>query len=508
MLNARLCCLFVLGSFAALARSQTPSLDDLPALVDRGRAVWQVPGVAIAVVHNDEVVFAGGFGVRRLGEEEAVDAQTLFAVASNTKAFTAALLAMAAEQGELRWDDVVLEHLPEFRLHDAHATADMRVRDLLIHNSGLPTFGGDHLWIGSDRDAADILARLRFLEPTAPFRARYQYQNLMYLVAGEVAAAAHGASWQELMRTRILDPLGMRDSLLSVDDLPSSSNVASAHERVDGQLCVVEYDDVDAIAPAAALISNVVDMAQWMRLHLAGGIHGETRLLSESTVRELHTMQFPLPVSKQAEERFGRRFSGYALGWGVSDYRGRKLVTHGGGLTGMISRQTLVPEEGLGILVLTNQADNALAAALSYTLLDRFLGGGEHDWLARIRQWEDEAENRRAETEQTLQASRHAGTQPSLDLERYVGTYSNRLSGSAQIELRDGKLWFDYNPRHIGRLEHWHHDTFRVHWHHPIFDMPAKSFLRFSLNDRGDVAELTVGFYRPNTFPRVAESGD
>ncbi|MFO7588373.1 MAG: serine hydrolase [Gemmatimonadota bacterium] len=465
-------------------------------------ADWTTPGLAVAVVAGDSVVFARGYGVRRIDAPGEVGPHTRFSVASNTKAFTAALIAQLVDEDRLSGDARVIDVLPEFRMHDPWVTGEIRIEDLLTHRSGLPTFGGDHLWIGQRLPREEIVRRLRWLEPAGSFRASFHYQNLMYLVAGQVAAAVTGKSWDELMRERILAPLGMTESSTSVRDLVGLEDVAQAHEVVDGELRVVDYDDVDGVAPAAALNSNVLDMARWVRANLNRGVLDGERILSERAVRAMHSIHYPLNVSPWAEENLGQRFSGYGYGWFIGEYRGRKAVTHSGGLTGMISLQTLLPEEGIGVVVLTNFAPDAPTRAITNEILDAMLGEPGRDWNAVYRGFVDQARERATRSEAELRAARATGTKPSLPLEAYAGRYVDELSGPATVRLEDGHLVFDYNPRHLGDLEHWHHDVFRVHWRHPIFDMEAKTFLQFELGVDGKVDELTVTFYDPITFER------
>ncbi len=289
-------------------------LEAIDAWIENLMDDWSTPGLAVGIVHGDSLVFARGYGVRSLGSLEPVDEHTLFAVASNSKAFTAAVLGMLVEDGDLDWEDRVIDHLPDFQMWDPWITREIRVRDLLTHRSGLATFGGDHLWIGATNDRAEIISRVRFMEPVGPFRASFHYQNLMFLVAGQVGSAAAGASWDEMIATRIFEPLGMSESNTSVRDLAGLPNVASPHEVVQGQLRVVDYDNVDGVAPAAAINSNIVDMASWMRLNLEEGVFEGRQVFSTGTAREMQRIQYPLGVSAWAAENLGRRFNGYGLG--------------------------------------------------------------------------------------------------------------------------------------------------------------------------------------------------
>jgi CubicO group peptidase (beta-lactamase class C family) len=483
--------------------AQTVDWERIDGRIEAMLADWTTPGLAVAVVQDDSIVFARGYGVRTLGEPDPVGPETRFAVASNTKAFTAALIVQLQEEGKLSIDDRVIDHLPEFRMHDPWITQELQIEDLLTHRNGLPTFGGDHLWIGQNLPRDEMVRRIRWLEPVGAFRASFHYQNLMYLVAGQVAAAVARQDWDALLQERILRPLGMTGSSTTLAALEGIADVASAHEKVGGELMPVEYDDVRGVAPAAALNSNVLDMAQWMRANLNGGEVDGNRVFSERSARAMQSIQYPLSVSPWAEANLGQRFSGYGLGWFIGEYRGRKVVSHSGGLTGMISLQTLLPEEGIGVVVLTNYAPSAPTRAITYTVLDALLGAPERDWNSVYRGFIEQGEQRRARAETELQEGRIPDTTPSLDLEAYTGRYEDELSGTAEVRLEDGHLVFDYNPRHLGDLEHWNHDVFRVHWRHQIFDMQPMTFLQFTLGQDGSVEALTVTFYDPIEFDRA-----
>jgi CubicO group peptidase (beta-lactamase class C family) len=483
--------------------AQQVDLEGLDRWIENLLDDWATPGLAVGIVHGDSLVFARGYGVRALGGPEPVDAHTRFAIASNTKAFTAAVLGTLVEEGVLSWDDHVIDYLPDFQMWDSWITREIRVRDLLTHRSGLATFGGDQLWIGNTNGREEIASRIRYMEPVGPFRASFHYQNLMFLVAGLVAEAATGQSWDDLVRERLFEPLGMTESSTSVHDLEDIENVAAPHEFVGGELMVVDYDDVDGVAPAAGVNSNVVDMARWMRANLRNGELDGRRAFSAVTAREMQSIQYPIAVSTWAAENLGRRFNGYGLGWFISDYKGRKVVSHSGGLTGMISLQTLLPEEGLGVIVLTNYAPDAPTSAITYRILDAYLGEPARDWNQVYVGFRRQGEARAARQEEERQASRVPGTEPSLPLDAYVGAYTEPVSGTARVRLEDGHLVFDYDPRYLGDLEHWHYDVFRVTWRHPIFDMAPRSFLRFELDEQGSVTGLVVTFYDPIRFDRV-----
>lgn len=498
--------LLLLASGSNQTFARTDALRNLDAYVEKAIKDWEVPGLAIAIVQDDSLIYAKGYGVRELGKEAKVDKYTLFAVASNTKAFTAALIGMLVEEDKISWDDRAADYLREFQMYDPYVTREIAIRDLLTHRSGLPTYGGDHLWIGSTLSREEIISRLRYLRPTASFRTKFQYQNLMFLVAGQIIPEISGKSWDESIKERLFKPLGMNQSNISIRELKKMANVATPHEAVKGKIVPIVYDNVDSVAPAGGINSNVVEMSRWMRLNLNNGTFEGKQILSPEIMREMHSIQFPLRVSPSREKEFGTRFAGYGLGWGISDYKGHKMISHGGGLSGMISYQALIPEKNLGVIVCTNFAPNNLASALTYKILDGLLGEPERDWSAEFLKRKKEAAEKKKKDEEELQIKRVKGTRPFLKLKEYTGKYFDKLSGEAEVRIEDNRLVFDYNPRHVGDLEHWHYDTFRVHWRHPIFDMPEKSFLTFYLDEAGKAAKLKVTFYDPIYFKRSAEA--
>jgi CubicO group peptidase (beta-lactamase class C family) len=321
----------------------------------------------VAVVKDGETVLAKGYGVRELGAPGPVDEHTLFAIASNTKAFTAAALAILVEEGKLSWDDPVTDHLPYFRLYDPYVSQEMRIRDLLSHRSGLGTFSGDLLWYGTGYSAEEVVRRARFLPPAGPFRASYGYSNLMFIAAGEVISAVSGKPWQDFVEERILGPLEMNRTVTSVSDLPPVDNVATPHKnRMDGIYPLAWYN-WDAMAAAGGVISSVSDMAEWMKLRLNHGELDGLTLFSEDSSWEMWTIHTPMAMSPGARRsQPTTHFRGYGLGWSLNDYEGRLVASHGGGYDGMFSRVVLVPEDrqAAGVVQTLAVRDNMILASL------------------------------------------------------------------------------------------------------------------------------------------------
>ena len=338
-----------LGAPAAVAQQFRQK--DFDAYVRRGLQTLRVPGVAVAVVKDGKLVFAQGYGVRTLGDTGRVDAHTLFQIASNTKAFTTAALAMLVDEGKLAWDDPVTKYLPDFQLYDPYVTREFTLRDLVTHRSGLGLGAGDLLWFHSSYGRAEIIHRIRAAKPASSFRSRYAYDNVLYIAAGEIVPAVTGKSWDDFIKERILTPLGMTESGTSIAFLSSTSDVAAPHGVERGQLQVVPRDSIDNTGPAGGIVSNVSDMAKWLLCRLDSGRYAGGRLFSERQARVMWAGQTILPIGDPPPPLAALRpsFSEYGLGWFLRDYRGRKVVAHTGGLAGMTSQVMLVPGERLGV---------------------------------------------------------------------------------------------------------------------------------------------------------------
>jgi CubicO group peptidase (beta-lactamase class C family) len=488
------------GGSALGAPVAPPALSALDADVERARREFEIPGLAVAVVKDGRVVLARGYGLRRLGAPEPVEAGTLFAIASNTKAFTAAALGLLVEDGRLGWDDPVTRHLPAFQMYDPYVSREMTVRDLLTHRSGLGLGEGDLLYFPpSTFTRREIVEKVRYLRPASSFRSRYAYDNILYIVAGEVVAAAAGKSWDAFVQDRLLAPLQMADSVASPSALAKSANTAAPHAKVEGTLRVVAPDDSGNIAAAGGILSSARDMARWVSALLAakaGGVAAGP--LTPRLVQELwsaHTI-LPIPELPDALAALAPRFSSYGLGFGLRDYHGRKLVTHTGGLSGMVSRVALVPEEGLGVVVLTNQESSGGRDAVAYRLLDAYLGLPATDWVPRFKEAARLEEERARAAEAAHRAARATGSRPSLPLARYAGRYRDAWYGEASIQAEGDRLVlrFSRSPSLTGDLEHWHYDTFVSRWRDRTV---PDAFVTFALRPDGAVAEFKMAAFSP-----------
>jgi len=487
--------LFLVLAALLPAYAQEAPLNGFDDYVNKALREWEVPGLAIAIVKDDRIVLAKGYGLRKLGDPTPVNERTLFAIGSSSKAFTAAAIAMLVDEGKLKWDDPVTKYLPGFELYDPYVTRELTVRDLLSHRSGLER--GDFLWYGTEYDRDEILRRARYLKPTWSLRSTFGYQNLMFLAAGQLIAKVSGKSWDEFIRQRIFTPLGMTASNTSVKDLNGVDNVSSPHAKIEDKVEVIPWRNIDNIAPAGSINSSVVDMAQWVRLQLAQGDYQKQRLISSGAAKEMHTSQTVMRVEPPFSLLYPEaHFLNYGLGWFLHDYRGRKVVEHGGAIDGMRAQVAMIPEEKLGLVILTNMGGTILPLPLMYRIFDAYLGAPQRDWgadmLKTVKGFEEQgkAAQKKAEAEQVKD------TRPSLALAEYAGTYKNDLYGEVKVTHENGKLGVRFGPSFTSGLEHWHYDTFRAKF---VAAGGAKAFMTFALNAQGKVETLTLN------LPGVAE---
>lgn len=474
-----------------------------------------VPGMAIAIVEDGKATLARGYGVRKRGASEAVDADTIFPTGSTGKAVTAAALAILVDEGKLRWDDKVIDHLPDFRMHDPWVTREMTVRDLLVHRSGLGLGAGDLLFVPrTSRSRADVVRALRHIKPATSFRSGYAYDNILYVVAGELTAAVSGQSWESFIRERVFKPAGMKSSVSDEDERFANPNRAQPHARIGGrvrglgdQQVLPEREGLGQVAaPAGGLSSSANDLARWLQIQLAQGALPEgdgKRLYSETVARDMWTPQvltpirpLPAPISEITPQ-----FSAYALGWNVQDYRGVKLVQHGGAVFGVLTMVVLVPDRKLGFSLQINSEDVDVMRGLMYELLDHYLATPgqpipEKDWVADFAKWNT---NRIDAGVAALDASakgERRRTKPSLPATGYAGTYTDAWYGPITITEHGGKPRIDFrqSPGMAGTLSHHQYDTFRADWDDRAIE-PA--YVTFALDAEGKVSSITMKAVSP-----------
>ncbi len=493
--------LLLAGSAAVAQGPAGPS--DLDAWVMRAMSTFEVPGLALTIVKDGKVVTAKGYGVRKLGDPARVDEHTLFGIASNTKAFTATALGLLVEDGTIRWDGRVIDYVPWFQMSDPFVTREMTVRDLLVHRSGLGLGAGDLLWWPqSTYDRKEVARRLRYVPLATSFRSAYAYDNVLYLVAGEVIEAMSGQSWEDFVATRILAKVGMTHSNVRHSAAGQGGNVAATHARVGGQVRSIAPFESDTTNPAGGINSCAEDMARWLIVQLAEGeLPDGSRLFSRATARELTTMVTPIAIGDVPPEARDLRpnFNGYGLGFGIRDYRGRKLVTHTGGLPGYVSKVAMIPDARLGISILTNQESGAAFESIADHILDSYLNAPQVDWIAVFHAIEMRGRDKIRSAEQTSAQSRDAQSKPSLPLERYAGKFTDRWYGDVTIAPANGGLTirFDKTPALTGVLEHWQYDTFVAKWKDR--ELRADAFVTFALDPNGRIESARMRAVSPET---------
>jgi CubicO group peptidase (beta-lactamase class C family) len=494
----------LLTSSLAAQRPVPPALPrDLDAYVARVMKEFEVPGIALAVVKDGRVVLAKGYGVRKLGEPTPVDPQTLFGIASNTKAFTATALGLLVEDGKLQWDAPVIDYLPWFQMYDPFVTRELTIRDLLVHRSGLGLGAGDLLWWPtSTYDRKEIARRLRYIKPATSFRSAYAYDNVLYSVAGEVIEAVSGQTWEDFVASRILARVGMTGSSVRHSAAAAGGNVATPHAVIDGHVRAIAPFGSDNVNPAGGINASAADIAKWLIVQLdSGRLADGTRLFSQRTARELWSVVTPIRPATPPPELAPLRatFLGYALGFNVRDYRGWKIVTHTGGLPGYVSRLMLVPDHKLGIAVLTNQESGEAFEAITWRLLDHYLGASATDWVAAFRTLKQRGDSSVAAQERGAAAGRDTASRPVLPLAKYAGTYRDAWYGDVTIALENGKLVmrFSHSPSLTGDLEHFQYDTFIARWRDR--EMRADAYVTFALKPDGSIEQVKLAAVSPAT---------
>ncbi len=463
-------------------------------------AEWQVPGLAVGVVRDGEVVLARGFGHRDRENGLPVTENTTMAIGSNSKSFTVTLLAMLVDQGDLEWDRPVREYLPDFRLYDDFATAEMTTRDLVTHQSGLPRH--DNMWYGRTGTRAELFEKLRYLEPNASFRSRYQYQNLMFMAAGHLAERITGTNWHRMIDERVFTPLGMDRSSTSVAEIRGSGDHALPYVLQDGVLERIPFRNMDPMGPAGSINSNVIDMLAYIQTHLDGGVLAGRRIISVENSARMQQPQFAMPGESEFSE-LGQ--VSYGLGLRVGSYRGRKMVTHGGGVDGFISSMSWLPRERIGVIVLSNRSGemNPVPAIVGYNVYDRLLGLAAIDWNARHLRLQAEHRVRAEATARDLEARRIKNTHPRLELDAYAGLYDHPAYGRIEVRVHEDRLEIVYDSFRFA-LEHYHYDMFRISSRPTL--VVVTGLVTFSADESGAATSVAIPF-EPNgadiVFARV-----
>ena len=485
---------------ALLAQSYAPAVDlnQLDAYYQKALHDWKVPGMAIALIKNDSVIFAKGYGVINAKTGGTVDANTIFGIASNTKAFTAAALAMLVDEGKIKWDDPVVKHLPYFQLYNPYITQAVTIKDLLSHRVGLATFSGDLLWYNTSYSREDIIRRVRYLQPVYGFRDGYGYSNIMFIVAGQIIETVSGQRWEDFVQKRFFQPLGMTRSYTSVRDLAGKTNIATPHGFDENRNPVPStFTAWDNWNPAAGIFTSVNQHAQWLRLQLNQGTYKGKRLFSEAASHTMWSALQALPVSKEALiTNPATHFSATGLGWFLNDYNGRKLVSHSGGHEGMNSRVVMLPEENFGMVILTNSMSGIMTPLANQTM-DAFLG------IPNGRDWSQYYLDAIAKATQATSSKEECKTKKEvkalLPLSAYTGRYTSPMYGDATITLVKKELVLQLVPAPVlgGKLKVAGPHIFDLDWEND-YPLLTPTQVRFITGTDGKVAEMRLDADNPD----------
>ena len=490
---------------SVIAQTQTISAKQIDSLTELVLKTFNVPGIAVGVVKDGKLIHAKGYGVANLTTGKKVDENTLFGVASNSKAMTAAVLGQLVDEGKIKWDDRVTDYIPEFKMYDPYVTDAFTIRDLLTHRSGLGLGAGDLMMFpdGSNFTKKDIIHNLRYLKPVSAFRTKYDYDNNLYIVAGEVAERASGIKWEDLVEQRIMKPLGMQKSAASLYRLKDNTNAVRPHAPVNGKLQVLDIDWSESANAAGGIWSNVTDWSKWVIAQMNHGKYGEdlqNKILSTEVHEETWTPQTVIKAGTAAP--YNTHFAAYGLGWFLSDVKGYKQVTHTGGLAGMVTQVVMFPELQLGIIVFTNQQMGAAFNAISRTIQDSYLGVSGYDWVKIMKERVDkgEAEAKKigddVEKDMQTQLSKVGGK---FNFQPYLGTFRDVWFGDIEISMKNGKAWLDCkrSPKLSGEVLPYKGNSLIVRWADRTLD--ADAYLMFTTDMDGKLSGLTMKAISPLT---------
>ncbi len=466
---------------------------------------FKVAGVAVAIVKDGQVIHKKGYGVKSMTSNAPVDALTNFQIASNSKAFTTTALAILIDEGKISWKDKVKKHIPEFKMYNDYVTENFMIEDLLCHRSGLGLGVGDLMFFpdGTDFTIKDVLNSFQYFKPTSPFRTQFDYDNQLYFVAGEVIARVSGMTWEKFVTSRIMEPLQMKHSFTSLKEVTDKSGLAIPHSTLtpDGSMKTIALFDEIISGAAGGILSNVDDMTKWMLMQLNKGKYGdnlEKKLFAEARQREMWQIYTVMPTNPSP--RYNTHFSGYGLGWGLQDMKGNLHVSHTGGLPGMLSKVTLIPDLKLGIVVLTNTENGggALFTAISNSITDSYLGVPALGWTtmfaARIQASEKQADSVTTTVWETVAAAKST----TINHQNYIGVYKDNWFGNIEIFMKGTQLWFKAlrSPKLNGPMSFYKDNSFAIKWEYQ--DMPADALATFTMDKNGKAQSIKMKGISPN----------
>jgi CubicO group peptidase (beta-lactamase class C family) len=489
------------ASWAALPSAPSISPATIDATVARAMKAFQVPGMAVGIIKDGKLFYAKGYGVRELGKPNKVDADTLFQIGSNTKAFTAAALALLVDEGKIHWDDKVIDYLPQFRMQDPYVTREFTIRDLLTHRSGLGAGAGDLMFFpATDFSRDEIIHGLRYLKPVSGFRSKYDYDNLLYMVAGQIIPAVTGKSWEDFVTERVLDPLQMRPCAASYGRIADRGDVATPHVVISGELKAIPVVNMDVIGPAGTINCSINGMAKWIETQLAAGkTPTGQQLFSAERAEEMWTVNTIVPVNPLLSSMYHTHFSGYALGWEIQDLLGYQRVAHTGGVLGSVTWVSMIPELKLGVLVFTNQESGIAMNVVGNQILDAYVGAPRRDWVEIGLAYGAERDTAAKTTEDAAAKIASSAGPPTLPLDAYAGTYRDPWRGEATVRRENDKLILKISRTQSleGPLTPYSGNIFIAHWNDRALN--ADAYVRFGQGYDTKVTEMTMQSVSPAT---------
>lgn len=487
----------LLGLATSAQAQSNARWDALDSYIKTAMHDGKVPGLAVGIVQNGQAVYVKGFGVRDIATGQPVTPDTLFDIGSCTKAFTSAAAGILVDEGKMQWDGRVGDYIPFFHLSDPLADENVTMRDLLTHRTGMG--GTDLLWYGSSLSAEEIIRHVRYIQPEFGFRARFEYQNVMYATAGYAEGMASGGTWQDFVRQHIFEPLGMSGADFSATDAQNAADHATPHDEKDGKVVTIPWRNIDSVAPAGSINAGVKDMAKWIAMQLNDGMANGQRIVSSKSMKEMHTPQIVVPQGGEFDLFFPRSLQlSYGMGWFIQDYSGHQLLLHPGDIDGFASLVVLIPEVKTGFVILTNLDHTDLRAGLGYHLIDEFLNLPPQDWTAHFHKVAEQFSAIGARAEAVGKSAKPAETHPSHELAAYTGTYESKAYGDAVVSLDGNQLKMQFHS-FSGGMTHDQYDTFTA-------DLTGfgRTPAMFSLDMSGNVSKLT---FAGIDFEKVAAHG-
>jgi CubicO group peptidase (beta-lactamase class C family) len=492
-----LTCLITTSSYAQFSEKK------LDSILHYSMSKFNVAGCAISIVKDGQVVYSKGYGVKTVNTKSLINEHTNFAIASNSKAFTTAALAILVDEGKLKWDDKVKDHIPEFKMYNPYVTENFNIQDLLTHRSGLGLGIGDLMFFpdGSDFTLDDLLSSFQYFKPESAFRTKFDYDNLLYIVAGEVTARVSGMSWEDFITKRIFQPLNMDNSYAGLDEMKDQSNLAKPHDSNSGTLKVLPDFNEMINGAAGGIYSNVDDISNWMQMHLNKGKYGdslEKQLFTQEAHREMWKIHTVLDANQNP--RYNSHFSGYGLGWFLTDIKGNMSVSHTGGLPGMLSKTIMIPDINLGVVILTNTSDDggSLFSALANTVVDSYLGLDDFGWIDKYAAYlKRQRERGDAVTKKVWEVTKSVDDSH-IKVDDYIGVYKDSWFGKVEVFMKGDKLWMKSykSPKLNGEMFYYKANTFAIKWEYQ--DMNADAFAMFSLDEEGKAQSIKMKGISPN----------